>query len=164
MMCRTFIAFCSNSSFSSLNLSFSSLKIKPKNEPPPTAQGNDQLRLLHVDSGTVFSNWPTERTPLRKIQCVAFSPGGAFLAGTVGIMYYYTYYVACVMYYYCCCCLSECLFCCVFVCLSVCLSVCMSACLSVCLLSLSLFIDRDRWKILSCMRFSFCVCIPSRHV
>lgn len=41
---------------------------------------SDQLRLLHVPSGTVFSNWPTAKTPLRKVQTVAFSPGGGYLA------------------------------------------------------------------------------------
>lgn len=40
----------------------------------------DQLRLLHVKSGTIFSNWPTEKTPLRKVQCISFSPSGAYMA------------------------------------------------------------------------------------
>lgn len=40
----------------------------------------DQLRLVHAASGSVFTNWPTERTPLRKVSCLDFSPGGAYFA------------------------------------------------------------------------------------
>lgn len=36
--------------------------------------------MVHVPSGRVFGNWPTERTPTRKVECVDFSPGGAYLA------------------------------------------------------------------------------------
>jgi len=35
---------------------------------------------LHVATGTVFSNWPTKDTPLRKVQSLAFSPGGGYFA------------------------------------------------------------------------------------
>ncbi len=45
-----------------------------------SSDSNDQMRMLHVPSRTVFSNWPTERTPLRKVHCAAFSPGGAYFA------------------------------------------------------------------------------------
>ncbi len=41
---------------------------------------NDQLRMLHVPSRKIFDNWPTESTPLRKVHCSAFSPGGAYFA------------------------------------------------------------------------------------
>ena len=41
---------------------------------------NDQLRLMHLPSYTVYTNWPTERTPLRKVSSLAFSPQGAYLA------------------------------------------------------------------------------------
>ena len=41
---------------------------------------NDQLRFMHMPSYTIFENWPTEKTPLRKVQCLDFSPGGAYLA------------------------------------------------------------------------------------
>ena len=41
---------------------------------------NDHLRVLHVATGTVFSNWPTKDTPLRKVQSLAFSPGGGYFA------------------------------------------------------------------------------------
>ncbi|SCV03783.1 LAMI_0H10924g1_1 [Lachancea mirantina] len=40
----------------------------------------DALRLVHLPSGTVFSNWPTSGTPLGKVTSVAFSPRGGFLA------------------------------------------------------------------------------------
>lgn len=40
----------------------------------------DALRLLHVPSMTVFSNWPTSKSNLRRVQCMAFSPGGGYLA------------------------------------------------------------------------------------
>jgi U3 small nucleolar RNA-associated protein 18 len=42
------------------------------------AQKNDQLKLVHLPSNSVFTNWPTERTPLRKVTSLAFSPGGTF--------------------------------------------------------------------------------------
>jgi U3 small nucleolar RNA-associated protein 18 len=40
----------------------------------------DALRVLHTASRTVFQDWPTERTPLKHVQAVDFSPNGAFLA------------------------------------------------------------------------------------
>ena len=40
----------------------------------------DQLRLVHVASGTVFQNWPTSRTPLGHVHSLCFSPQGGFLA------------------------------------------------------------------------------------
>ena len=43
-------------------------------------QKKDQLKLVHLPSGTVYANWPTEKTPLRKVTALAFSPGGGFLA------------------------------------------------------------------------------------
>eukprot|EP00184_Porphyridium_aerugineum_P001590 CAMPEP_0184708300 /NCGR_PEP_ID=MMETSP0313-20130426/37705_1 /TAXON_ID=2792 /ORGANISM="Porphyridium aerugineum, Strain SAG 1380-2" /LENGTH=561 /DNA_ID=CAMNT_0027169885 /DNA_START=34 /DNA_END=1715 /DNA_ORIENTATION=- len=33
----------------------------------------DSLRLFHVSSRTVFSNWPTVKTNLRRVNCAAFS-------------------------------------------------------------------------------------------
>ena len=33
---------------------------------PLASQAKDQLKLVHLPSCTVFSNWPTERTPLGK--------------------------------------------------------------------------------------------------
>ncbi|SCU97187.1 LAME_0F18844g1_1 [Lachancea meyersii CBS 8951] len=40
----------------------------------------DALRLVHLPSGKVFSNWPTSGTPLGKVTSVAFSPRGEMLA------------------------------------------------------------------------------------
>ena len=41
------------------------------------------LRLLHVPTATVFSNWPTSKTPLRYVWSMDFSPGSKyFCAGT----------------------------------------------------------------------------------
>ena len=36
-------------------------------------RSRDQLRLIHTPSGTVYSNWPTDKTPLRRISSLAFS-------------------------------------------------------------------------------------------
>ena len=43
-------------------------------------QKKDSLRLVHSSSMTVFSNWPTSRTPLGFVHSLAFSPHGGFLA------------------------------------------------------------------------------------
>ena len=40
----------------------------------------DALRLVHLPSCTVFTNWPTSNTPLGKVLSVAFSPHGEMLA------------------------------------------------------------------------------------
>ncbi len=40
----------------------------------------DSLRLVHLPSLTVFSNFPTGRSPLHFVHCLAFSPKGGFLA------------------------------------------------------------------------------------
>ncbi|CAI4568539.1 hypothetical protein SCEPF1_0020002300 [Saccharomyces cerevisiae] len=40
----------------------------------------DALRLVHLPSCSVFSNWPTSGTPLGKVTSVAFSPSGGLLA------------------------------------------------------------------------------------
>ena len=40
----------------------------------------DALRLLHVPSLTVFSNWPTSRSPLNYVHAADFSPHCGFLA------------------------------------------------------------------------------------
>jgi len=44
-------------------------------------QLKDQLRLVHLPTATVFSNWPTQRTPLHHVSDIAFSrAGGEYLA------------------------------------------------------------------------------------
>ena len=40
----------------------------------------DALRLVHLPSCTVYSNWPTAATPLGRVSSVAWSPGGEYLA------------------------------------------------------------------------------------
>jgi U3 small nucleolar RNA-associated protein 18 len=39
----------------------------------------DSLKMVHVPSKRVFANWPTDKTPLGYVQCLAFSPGGRYL-------------------------------------------------------------------------------------
>lgn len=38
------------------------------------------LKLLHVPTATVFSNWPTSKTPLKYVWSMDFSPGSRFFA------------------------------------------------------------------------------------
>jgi U3 small nucleolar RNA-associated protein 18 len=40
----------------------------------------DAMRLIHVPTGTVFSNWPSSKTPLHSVSTVSFSPGSGYLA------------------------------------------------------------------------------------
>ena len=39
----------------------------------------DAMRLIHVETMTAFSNWPTSKSPLHYVHSVAFSPSGGFL-------------------------------------------------------------------------------------
>eukprot|EP00775_Hariotina_reticulata_P010513 gene10513-10672_t len=39
----------------------------------------DALRLVHLPSLTVYSNWPTSKSPLNYVHCAAFSPHSGFL-------------------------------------------------------------------------------------
>jgi U3 small nucleolar RNA-associated protein 18 len=45
-----------------------------------TRRERNSLKLLHVPSGTVFSNWPTSKTPLNYVWSMDFSPESKFLA------------------------------------------------------------------------------------
>lgn len=40
----------------------------------------DSLKLVHVPSLTVFSNWPPQKKTLHYPRCLDFSPGGGFMA------------------------------------------------------------------------------------
>lgn len=40
----------------------------------------DGVRIVHLPSGTVFSNWPSVKTPLRYVFCAEFSPSSGYLA------------------------------------------------------------------------------------
>lgn len=44
-----------------------------------STEKNDQLRLIHIPSFTVFQNWPTANTPLGKIQAIDFSTDGRWI-------------------------------------------------------------------------------------
>ncbi|RYY32600.1 hypothetical protein EON62_05160 [archaeon] len=43
-------------------------------------RGRDSMRVVHCASGTVFSNWPTARTPLHYVTATDFSPHSGYLA------------------------------------------------------------------------------------
>lgn len=45
-----------------------------------TRRDNQTLKLVHVPSATVFSNWPTSKTPLGYVWSMDFSPESRFLA------------------------------------------------------------------------------------
>lgn len=47
-----------------------------------SSQAKDAMRVVHLPTCSVFSNWPTSQTPLHRVSCVEFSPSGAFL--TIG--------------------------------------------------------------------------------
>lgn len=38
------------------------------------------MRLVHLPSGMVYSNWPTARSPLGHVKDVKFSAGGGLMA------------------------------------------------------------------------------------
>jgi len=40
----------------------------------------DQLRMCHIQSASVFSNWPTERTPIRRPHSLAWSPNNRYFS------------------------------------------------------------------------------------
>ena len=45
-----------------------------------TRREKDNLKILHTKSRTVFSNWPTSKTPLGFVWSLDFSPGSKFMA------------------------------------------------------------------------------------
>ena len=45
-----------------------------------TRREKDNMKLLHVPTQTVFSNWPTSKTPLGYVWSLDFSPGSKYLA------------------------------------------------------------------------------------
>ena len=40
----------------------------------------DSLKLVHVPTGTVYSNWPTSNTPLGYVFSIDFSPFSNYMA------------------------------------------------------------------------------------
>lgn len=65
-----------------LTTTISSLEFSPDGQMLCMASRatKDALRLVHLATGTVFSNWPTSGTPLGKVTSVMFSPQGTMLA------------------------------------------------------------------------------------
>lgn len=45
-----------------------------------SSHAKNQFKLVHVPTGGVFSNWPTERTPLGYVSAFSFSPNSDYLA------------------------------------------------------------------------------------
>ena len=45
-----------------------------------TRRETNGLKLLHVPTQTVFSNWPTSKTPLKYVWSTDFSPGSKYFA------------------------------------------------------------------------------------
>lgn len=45
-----------------------------------TRRETNGLKLLHVPTATVFSNWPTSKTPLKYVWSMDFSPKSRYLA------------------------------------------------------------------------------------
>lgn len=43
-------------------------------------ENNQGVKLLHVPTATVFSNWPTSKSPLNYVSATDFSPGSRFFA------------------------------------------------------------------------------------
>jgi len=41
----------------------------------------DALRLVHIPTCTVFSNWPTSATPLGRVETVGWARGGMLCVG-----------------------------------------------------------------------------------
>lgn len=79
---RAFPAFTPMKSIMNLTHRVTSLAFHPSAQILAMAsdQEKDALKLLHLPSCTVFSNWPTEKSPIRRATCLEFSPGGAYLA------------------------------------------------------------------------------------
>lgn len=65
-----------------LTTTISSLEFSPDGQMLCMASRavRDALRMVHLPTCTVFSNWPTSGTPFGKVTAVAFSPRGEMLA------------------------------------------------------------------------------------
>lgn len=68
--------------YSNLTTSITSLAFHPSGEALAFASKweKDSLRLAHVESKTVFANWPTAKTPLKYVSGVAFSERQGYVA------------------------------------------------------------------------------------
>ena len=65
-----------------LTTSISSLEFSPDGQIlcMSSRAVKDALRLVHLPTCTIFSNWPTSGTPLGKVTSVSFSPRGEMIA------------------------------------------------------------------------------------
>jgi len=73
--------FTHEKTFMNLTTKITSMSFNPTGEVLAFAsdQKQDQLRLCHMASMSAFTNWPTDRTPLRRVRSVAFSPTSRYL-------------------------------------------------------------------------------------
>ncbi|KAK6590261.1 WD40 repeat [Cryptosporidium xiaoi] len=67
---------------SNLCTSVTSMAIHPKGEVAAISSkwSKDSLKLINLDTGKVFSNWPSTRTPLKYVTSLDFSDKGGFFA------------------------------------------------------------------------------------
>ncbi|ORX39627.1 WD40-repeat-containing domain protein [Kockovaella imperatae] len=65
-----------------LTTPITSLAFHPSSELLVTASDSkrNRLKLYHLASGSAYGNWPTQTTPLGRINAMAFSSGGDYLA------------------------------------------------------------------------------------
>jgi hypothetical protein len=52
----------------------------PCGSPRSSAALRARRRVVHIPSLTVFSNWPTSKSPLHYVHSAAFSPNSGYLA------------------------------------------------------------------------------------
>ena len=69
-------------SIMNLTMKINSLTFHPSGQLVAMAsdQARDELRLAHTQTASVFSNWPTDRSPIRRAHSLDFSPKGGYLA------------------------------------------------------------------------------------
>ncbi|WVR04945.1 hypothetical protein IAU60_001957 [Kwoniella sp. DSM 27419] len=69
-------------SLEQLTMPISSMAFHPSSEILVTASTGrkDLLKMIHLPSGTAFSNWPTPATPLGRVTSTGFSASGEYLA------------------------------------------------------------------------------------
>lgn len=72
--------------FMNLTTSIDALKFSPDSQilAMSSRMKKDAVRLIHVPSQTVFSNWPKPKSMLQYVQSMAFSPGGGYFAAGNG--------------------------------------------------------------------------------
>ena len=65
-----------------LTMKINSLAFHPSGQLVAMAsdQSRNELRLAHAQTATVYSNWPTDRSPIRRVHSLDFSPKGGYFA------------------------------------------------------------------------------------